>query len=92
MNVQPYARRLEKGHSKQAPDGVYEGISAVASKRFGNLARVSFSFRSLEGATALDAWVAKTGVQMTSRGKPRGNQSGRDEWLKRQPAIVVRPF
>lgn len=34
--------RIGDGQSQQAPDGVYQAISAVAARRFGNLARVTY--------------------------------------------------
>jgi hypothetical protein len=49
VNVQPYARRIEHGYSKQAPEGVYQGVAVMASRRFGNLARISFTYRSVVG-------------------------------------------
>lgn len=82
----PYARKIERGSSDQAPDGVYEGVAALARGRFGNLARVSFSFRSLAGGgrTKLEGWAART----KSGGRIR-NDRRRAEWLRRQPAIVI---
>jgi len=41
----PYARKIERGVSSQAPNGVFEAVAAVASKRFGNIARIRFTFR-----------------------------------------------
>ena len=49
VNLQPYARKIERGLSHQAPEGVYEAIAVTAQKRFGNVARVRFSFRTLPG-------------------------------------------
>lgn len=49
VNLQPYARKIERGLSDQAPEGVYEAIAVTANKRFGNLARIRFSFRTLPG-------------------------------------------
>lgn len=49
VNRQPYARKIERGQSPQAPDGVYEVIAALASRRFGNQARIRYTFRSLTG-------------------------------------------
>ncbi|MBI1621499.1 hypothetical protein [Aquamicrobium zhengzhouense] len=49
VNKQPYARKIERGQSPQAPDGVYEVIASLASRRFGNQARIRYSFRSLTG-------------------------------------------
>lgn len=48
VNLMPYARKIERGLSGQAPDGVYQGLAAVASKRFGNIARIRFSYQTLE--------------------------------------------
>lgn len=45
----PYARRIEAGSSDQAPDGVYEAVAAMASRRYGNLAAIKFSYRDVIG-------------------------------------------
>lgn len=47
VNVVPYARKIERGLSDQAPDGVYEVVAVLAQQRFGNIARVRFTYRSL---------------------------------------------
>lgn len=88
MNVQPYARKIEKGHSKKVPDGLYEGLSVAANQRFGNIAVVGFSWRSLQGAAALDGWAGKSKMQRRDRDL-KGAEL--DEWLRRQPCIFVRP-
>jgi len=46
-NVQPYARKIERGLSDQAPDGVFEVVADTARRRFGNIANIRFSYRSL---------------------------------------------
>lgn len=46
----PYARKIEAGRSNQAPDGVYEAVAALANRRFGNLARIRFTYRALASA------------------------------------------
>jgi hypothetical protein len=46
INTTEYARKIERGSSSQAPDGLFEAIAGLANRRFGNLARVRFSFRS----------------------------------------------
>jgi hypothetical protein len=48
-NIEPYARKIERGQSPQAPDGVYEAVAVMAAKKFGNLARIRFTFRTLAG-------------------------------------------
>jgi hypothetical protein len=42
VSVQPYARKIERGESTQAPHGVYEVTAHEASKRFGNVARIEY--------------------------------------------------
>lgn len=49
VNTQPYARKIERGLSPQAPEGVYEAIVAVAARRFGNIARITYAFRAVAG-------------------------------------------
>jgi hypothetical protein len=87
LNAQPYARKIERGLSPQAPDGVYEGVAAIAAARFGNVARIRFGYRSIRGG-ALSEWAARTTLQSHS---PSRNMAGskRTDWLTRQPAIVI---
>jgi hypothetical protein len=49
VSVAPYARRIERGWSRQAPDGVYQAVAALARRRFGSLARVQFTHRGVSG-------------------------------------------
>lgn len=49
VNLAPYSRKIERGQSVQAPDGVYQAVAVVAAKRFGNIARVRYSWRSVSG-------------------------------------------
>jgi hypothetical protein len=49
VSVVSYARRLERGWSRQAPDGVYQAVAALARRRFGRLARVQFTYRAVTG-------------------------------------------
>jgi hypothetical protein len=76
INSVPYARKVEKGLSPQAPDGVYEAVAALASRRFGNIARIRFSYRSFPGGAVGD-WAGSTKMR------------GKRDWLTRQPAITV---
>lgn len=49
VNAVPYARKIERGLSPQAPDGVYHVVAVLAQRRFGNIARVRFTFREILG-------------------------------------------
>ena len=46
LNLLPYSRKIELGQSSQAPDGVYQVVAALARRRFSNVARISFSYRT----------------------------------------------
>lgn len=79
----PYARKIERGLSRQAPDGVYQTVATAAAARFGNIGRITFGYRSpLFGD--IHGWASTT--PMASPGR-RGAK--RDEWLRRQPAVIV---
>jgi hypothetical protein len=84
INDQPYARKIERGSSSQAPDGVYQAVAHLAAARFGNIAKISFTFQAFLGG-AIGAWAATT--KMSSKGHAAA--SSRAEWLSRQPAIIV---
>ena len=49
VNIQPYSRKIERGLSPQAPDGVYQAVAVLARRRFGNVAKISFSYRTAIG-------------------------------------------
>jgi hypothetical protein len=44
VNLQPYSPKIERGESPAAPEGVYEGVAAMAQAKFGSLARISFGY------------------------------------------------
>lgn len=61
INIQPYARKIELGSSAQAPDGVYQTVATLARRRFGNVAKISFSYRALSGQDRNPAVVITLG-------------------------------
>lgn len=82
----PYARKLERGASQQAPDGVFQGVAALAAARYGNSARVTFGYREpVGGADALQAWASDHAARQDGRARQRR------QYFKnvRQPAVVV---
>lgn len=89
MSTVPYARKIERGLSNQAPDGVYEVLAAVAKRRFGNVARIKFSYRSpLFGG--VDTWAASDSAARLAMKHKR--KKGASDWLRRQPAIIISPI
>lgn len=88
INTQPYARKIEMGRSSQAPDGVYQVVATLAARRFGNIAKIRFGYRvPLFGA--IDAWANTSSAARHAAAHSR-SATGRAEWLRRQPAIIVR--
>ncbi|MER2268244.1 hypothetical protein [Methylobacterium oxalidis] len=90
LNAQPYARKIERGQSSQAPDGVYEGVATLAKRRFGNVAYVGFSYRSFPGG-AIGKWAQTASAEKLSRNVRGGRVGARQDWLTRQPAILIDP-
>lgn len=86
-NAVPYARRIENGWSKQAPAGVYEAVAVLAQRRFGNVARIGFSWRTIMTG-AVEAWAQTPGAR--AHADRHGRRRDAQEWLRRQPAITVR--
>lgn len=88
VNTQPYARKIERGQSPQAPEGVYESVAHMASSRFGNLVKIRFSYRSpLAGAVL--SWAGSSSARAMARTIRGGRESLHTDWLTRQPAIVI---
>jgi hypothetical protein len=83
VSAVPYARKIERGLSNQAPDGVYEVVAAMANARFSNFAHIRFTYRApLIGD--VHSWADTTKMESPYR---RGEK--RDTWLRRNPAIVI---
>jgi hypothetical protein len=53
LNVQPYARKIERGQSSQAPTGVYQAVATLGQRRFGNVAKITFSYRTAIGGSVI---------------------------------------
>lgn len=87
INAQPYARKIERGQSPQAPEGVYQAVAALASAKYGNVARIRFGRRSLPSGAVGD-WASKTKMQPRRPSLKRSPGAFKD-WLTRQPAIIV---
>jgi hypothetical protein len=53
VNLVPYARKIERGSSPQAPEGVYQVVAHLAQQEFRALARVTYSFRTAIGGAII---------------------------------------
>lgn len=96
-NIQPYARRIEIGGSKftvGSSSGVYQHTAAMAASRFGNVAKITFSYRAVEGGSMKQiSRVGPLQVKRDRRGRfvkgshvRAGNQAER---ALRAPAIII---
>jgi hypothetical protein len=89
FNIQPYARRIERGWSSQAPDGVYQTVATLpeVKQKFGNVAKITFGYETpLFGA--IDAWASSPAGVAWGKKKRKGAK-GQAEWLRRQPAVII---
>lgn len=82
----PYARKIERGLSSQAPNGVFEAVAAVAAKRYTNVLRVRFGFRTPRAGAIAD-WAGGASVRSAAPSRNRAG-SKRQDWLTRQPAVI----
>jgi hypothetical protein len=88
VNAAPYARRIERGWSDQAPDGVYDVVADMARRRFGNIASIKFTYTTIvNGKGELWDWAARNAAKEGSRNKIRA----KFDKNVRQPSITVSP-
>jgi hypothetical protein len=86
VNTQPYTRKIERGLSKQAPEGVYQVVAGMARSRLSNVANVKFGYRSINTGSIAD-WAGRTSLQR--KPNPHRRPADRAAWLTRQPAIII---
>lgn len=88
LSPMPYARKIERGLSDQAPDGVYQAVAELARKRYGNIAAVKFTYRS----TTLDYVAGEhgKGARKRMQQQPARRSAMAMERATRLPAISVR--
>lgn len=94
----PYARKLERGYSDQAPDGVFEVVAKAARSRYKGQATIRFTYRSMQGGgTELVQYKSKTTI--AAKAISKGRSAGRAAQIAkgvadreretRVPAIVI---
>lgn len=89
VNSQPYARKIERGFSAQAPDGVFDVVAYLADRRFGNIVDIRFGYTVLKTG-AIDEWAGSArGAAFARRHRRKRDAS---EWLRKQPSIIVRSY
>lgn len=94
MATVPYARKLEgvsdkKYMSKQAPDGIFQVVANTAKRRFGNQAKILYTFRGISGMTShIEAWATRRSAK---NARKVGSAKARRQYDKdvRNPAILI---
>ncbi|KQT59983.1 hypothetical protein ASG52_19855 [Methylobacterium sp. Leaf456] len=84
MPTVPYARKVEKW------DGVYEGVTVMAQRRYGNSAEVYFEFRSPILPYVPGAWGKADRAAL--REQPNRIKTMQRERETRLPCIFIRPL
>jgi hypothetical protein len=83
MNLVPYARKIEQGESRQF-EHVYETTAKNARSRFGNIAKIGFTFRGIVGGMQINPAVSAH--MRRQRGRIRAHNRSENRF----PAITVR--
>lgn len=76
LNIQPYARKIERGLSSQAPEGVYQTVAAIIARKYSAIATIRFTYRAF-----VEGGIMAYGGSANAKRVERQN---------RQPAITVR--
>jgi hypothetical protein len=85
LSIVPYARKIERGRKGYAPGAVYQAVTALTAARYGNVARIKFTYAEPEGpAGPLDAWAHRNASSIAHPRK-RAAQLTKN---RRQPAIL----
>jgi hypothetical protein len=88
LSALPYSRKIERGLSKQAPSEVYEAVTVLAQRRFGNRASISFGYRS--PLLSYVAGGANRAERAALRNQPARRSAMAMERDTRVPAIIIR--
>jgi hypothetical protein len=90
-NALIYSRKIEHGHSPQFPDGVYEAVAIMARARFGNSAKIEFTYRGLIGLSSGSGTLVNPLRDPTRRNKKGQGSKAYNVSASRYPCIVVTP-
>ena len=83
VNTLPYARKIERGLSLEAPNGVYEMVARLMKRKYGQAVDIQFNWVGVMGVLA--SWhSAKASKSVGAESKKKANQSA-----NRYPAITV---
>lgn len=85
-NLVPWARKIEIGREGyHAHPHVYERAAHLLANRYGNIAKIIFTFRPVPFGD-IGKWAKTT--KMSHQG--HASTATRQDWLTRQPTIIIR--
>ena len=87
VNTQPYARKIEVGHTKMSvPHGVAEDSVLVVRRRFGNVAEIKKTMTTIPNGYILKGVFTKGGRKFSRTKLRRDTQAGSEMTY---PALVI---
>lgn len=87
VSTVPYARKIERGDKGYSPGAVYEAVAAMAKGRFGNIAKIRFTYAEPPTRdTMLDEWAMQNAFLNEGHEKKRAARYAKN---RRNPAILV---
>jgi hypothetical protein len=83
-NLQPYARKIERGWSSQAPNGIFEVVAAGLKSRYASTLRINFAYDRYPG---FEVGAGRRGAALNSH-----SREGRADFDRagRYPTIYLR--
>lgn len=95
LSTVAYVRKIEGAdgrdpESPQAPDGVFEAVAALAAQRFGNQAKIRFTYVAADEG-GISQWAQTPSARSLAHARG-GRPEHHTEWLTRVPAITVSRF
>lgn len=99
VNPLPYARKIELGKQKMrvpGSDRVYQQAEQILKRRFGNIAAIKFTYRSVSDGSFYAAGDVAGPIKRTAKGRfARGSHARPGRALEqdaRRPALYIRAY
>ncbi|KFC73199.1 hypothetical protein FG93_01943 [Bosea sp. LC85] len=99
LNPLPYARKIDLGKMKMrvaGTDRVYQQAEQILKRRFGNMAAIKFTFRSVVGGSFFEAGGVKRPIKRGVKGRfAKGSHARPGRALEkdaRRPALYIRVY
>lgn len=82
VNIQPYARKIERGLSQQSPSGVYKRVASIMKRKYGKIAFISQRYINSKKIPGLKSLTVR---------KNKGTRGGVTKYVEQvYPAIRIK--